>query len=82
MRNRLIVGACRYETFDEKRRGHNYALLDSVRRRLDKYEETGNQEFLVDSANCLMIEFECPTHPNPHFKAIDDGEHVQRTSCD
>lgn len=76
MRNRLVMGAMRYETFEEKRRGHSYRLLDSVRKRLDLYEETGNQEYLVDSANILMIEFECPTVPNAHFQAVDDGIHV------
>jgi len=78
MRNRLIMGGCRYETFDEKRNGHTYKLLKSVRKRLTLYEETGNQEHLVDCANLLMIEFECPTHPNPHFTPSDDSEHVEK----
>jgi hypothetical protein len=77
MRNRLIVGAIRYETFEEKKKHNKYDILSSIRRRLDAYEATGNQEYLVDSANLLMIEFECPTHPNPHFEAIDDGVHVE-----
>jgi hypothetical protein len=78
MRNRLVIGGIRYETFDEKRRGHSYRLLDSVRKRLDRYEQTGNQEYLVDSANCLMIEFECPTVPGTHFHATDDELHVEK----
>lgn len=77
MRNRLVLGAMRYETFDEKRTGHNYNLLGSVRQRLDLYEASGNQEHLVDCANILMIEFECPTHDDPHFEATDDGVHVE-----
>lgn len=76
MRNRLIIGALRYETFDEKRRNNKYDIIGSVFYRLNKYLETGNQEFLVDSANLLMIEFECPTHPTPHFESQDDGVHV------
>jgi hypothetical protein len=78
MRNRLIVGALRYETFFEKRRNNTYEIIKSILRRLHEYERTGNQEFLVDSANLLMIEFECPTHPAPHFHAIDDGTHVEK----
>lgn len=76
MRNRLIMGAIRYETFEAKRRKHNYNLLDYVRRKCDEYEATGNQECLVDAANVLMIEFDCPTHPSPHFTPGDDTSHV------
>ena len=82
MRNRLILGAMRYETLDEKRRNNKYAIIDSVLFRLEMYKETGNQEYLVDSANLLLIEFECPTHPHPHFHAHDDGVHVtERFKC-
>lgn len=81
MRNRLIMGALRYETFEEKRHtDHNYQLIESAIQRLQKYQETGNQEYLVDSANLCMIEFECPTHKNPKWDPIDDGEHVSRRS--
>jgi hypothetical protein len=72
------MGAIRYETFEEKKHNNQYKILDSIRSRLEKYEKTGNQEYLVDSANLLMIEYECPTHPHPYFEAIDDGEHVER----
>lgn len=78
MRNRLIVGACRYETFDEKRANNQYKIMESIKDRLAKYEATGNQEHLVDCANLLMIEFECPTHTNPHFEPSDDGTHVEK----
>jgi hypothetical protein len=80
MRNRLIMGAIRYQPFAEKRQGHNYDLIGSIRARLDKYEQSGNQEHLVDCANLLMIEFDCPSHPDAHFEAIDDGTHVQERS--
>jgi len=78
MRNRLIVGACRYETFDEKRHSNKYKILESIRKRLTLYEHTGNQEHLVDCANLLMIEFECPTHPNPHFSPLEDVNKVEK----
>lgn len=70
------MGAMRYETFEEKRRGHNYDILGYIDIKLSQYKVTGNQECLVDAANLLMIEFECPTHPNPHFSPEDDGIHV------
>lgn len=81
MRNRLIVGACRYETFDEKRANNQYKIMESIKDRFAKYEATGNQEHLVDCANLLMIEFECPTHTNPHFEPSDDGTHVEKVKA-
>ena len=78
MRNRLIVGACRYETFDEKRQHNTYDCIGYIRSKCDEYEATGNQECLVDLANLAMIEFECPTHPNPHFSPADDKSHVKK----
>jgi len=81
MHNRLIVGACRYETFDEKRANNQYEILEAIKQRLAKYEATGNQEHLVDCANLLMIEFECPTHSTPHFEASDDGQHVEKVKA-
>ncbi len=77
MRNRLVFGAMRYETFDEKRAYNKYDTLGYVESKVRQYRETGNQECLVDAANLLMIEFECPTHPTPHFESADDGEHVE-----
>jgi hypothetical protein len=76
MRNRLVMGAMRYETVEEKLKGNKYACLGYVRRKLDDYESDGNLECLVDAANLLMIEFAAPHHPNPHFTPGDDTSHV------
>lgn len=76
MRNRLIVGACRYETFNEKRKNNKYDCLNYIRDKLIEYEKTKNKECLVDAANLLMIEFECPTLSGTHFSASDDINHV------
>lgn len=78
MRNRLIVGALRYETFEEKMKGHNYDCLAYIRKKLDEYDSTRNLENLVDAANLLMIEFSAPSYPNTHFSPGDDTYHVQR----
>lgn len=78
MRRRLIVGAMRYQTFAEKRAGHGYDVIGSIRRRLESYESDGNLEHMVDIANLCMIEFEAPSHRNPTWKSIDDGQHVER----
>lgn len=48
--------------------------LDSLRKRITKYEETGNTEWLMDVANFAMIEFMRPAHPEAHFRATDSRE--------
>ena len=76
MRNRMITGAYRYGRLKE----NNKPLYDrtaSIRERLKLYEATGNLEHLVDVANLCLCEFVESNHPNKHFKAIDDGVHVE-----
>ena len=76
MRNRLIMGAFRYERFGPQK--SNYPTATEAIRRTLKYLESGNTEHLVDAANMLLIEFEFGKHPKKHFGAIDDGEHCQK----
>lgn len=47
--------------------------IGCLKKRLAKYEETGNTEFLADIANYAMIEFMCPQHPQAHYKPTDSG---------
>jgi hypothetical protein len=47
--------------------------LRNIEKRLQKYRETGNTEFLADIANFAMIEFKYPQHPNAHYKPTDNG---------
>lgn len=75
MRNRMVMGAYRYGTIRAKNKP-NYDRLQSIEKRLNLYKETGNDELLVDIANMCLIEFEIGTHPNKHFDAVDDGEHM------
>ncbi len=78
MRNRLIMGAIRYG-----RMGHgskpdgkpNYDRIESIRKRLEFFEKTGNAEWLIDIGNMALLMFEEKQHPNFHFKSIDDGYH-------
>jgi hypothetical protein len=81
MRNRLVMGAFRYDTFEAKRTVNKgkWDVVPSIRSRLDKYVKTGNMEHLVDIANLCMVEFVSQAHPHAHFASIDDGEHVGRT---
>lgn len=77
MRNRLAMGAFRYGLFGSKDKG-NYDNIGSAIRRLKKYEETGNVEYLIDSANLCMVEYVEGRHPNKHFSSVDDGEHTKK----
>jgi hypothetical protein len=80
MRNRLIMGALRYGLmYDTKRSGYDY--VGSMVQRAESYLADGNQEHLVDAANCALLEFvrRC-CHPSPHFHATDDNAelHVRK----
>ena len=48
--------------------------LKSLEKRIVKYRETGNAEWLVDAANFAMIEFMHPAHPEAHYRPTDSDE--------
>ena len=75
MRNRLIMGALRYGRIGAKNKP-KYDRVSSMIKRLTKFQESGNKEFLVDVANLCLLEFVECHHPKQHFSSIDDGEHV------
>lgn len=41
--------------------------IASLKTRLERYEEDGNLEWLMDIANFAMIEFMLPRHPQAHY---------------
>lgn len=77
MRNRLLMGRFRYGRMDDPSKG-DYDCIASAARRLKHYQDTGNLEHLVDVANLCLVEFLHGRHPNRHFEASDDGEHVEK----
>jgi hypothetical protein len=48
--------------------------IASLKRRLERYEEDGNTEWLMDIGNFAMIEFMHPKHPKAHFRPTDTDE--------
>lgn len=74
--NRMVLGFFRYGLITGNK--NKYANVDSAILRLQKYQETGNSEFLVDAANLCMIEFTQENHPKFHFDSIDDGIHTKQ----
>ena len=73
MRRRLIVGALRYGTQKQQAR-KQIDRIGSLRKRLNDYETTGNQEHLVDFAAIAMAEYIGPMHPNAHWTPSDDAD--------
>jgi hypothetical protein len=70
MANRMAVSYCKYGAVADAY-PHKVNALASLRARLQKYEETGNTEFLMDAANFAMIEFMHPAHEAAHFTPTD-----------
>lgn len=52
----------------------NVDAIASAKLRIEKYEQTGNTEYLADAANELMIEFMRSSHPKAHYAPSDSGE--------
>ena len=47
--------------------------LENIEKRIAKYKETGNTEFLADVANFAMIEFMYPSIPGAKYTPTDSG---------
>lgn len=81
MRDRMEVSYAKYgpvrDAYPSK-----FNAMEDLQRRLCKYIETGNTEWLIDAANFCMIEFMCPSHPRAHFKATESHESPGRESRD
>jgi len=73
-KNRMIVSFYKYGRLKVNAGEKLVDEIKSLLKRVQKYKETGNTEFLADVANFAMIEFMCPQHPNAYFKATDSNE--------
>jgi len=72
---RLTMGTYRYGTSDNHSRYDYRARLDT---KLEAYDQTGNQEFLIDALNYCVLEFMHPNRTDVYFKAEDDNNHSNR----
>lgn len=75
MRNRMIMGAFRYGLLHRDNKP-KYDHITSAIVRLQKFQESGNAEHLVDVANMCLLTFVERQHPNFHFSSADDGYHT------
>lgn len=73
-KNMMVVSYYKYGPLKDNYKKHKTInAIGSLKKRLAKYEETGNTEFLADIANFAMIEFMQPQHPNAHYAPTDAG---------
>lgn len=59
---------------------HKMDALASLQQRIEKYQQTGNTEFLMDVANFAMIEFMFPRRIGAFFQATDSDQSPGRTT--
>lgn len=73
-KDRMCVSHYKYGSLKSNSTNNFVNIIESLRMRLEMYEDTGNTEFLCDIANFAMIEFMYPQHPKAHFEVLDDGK--------
>lgn len=73
-KNRVEVSTHKYGSAEKNFRTGNVKAIPTMQLCIEKYQKTGNTEYLCDAANYLMFEFMFPQHPNAHFKATDSKD--------
>jgi hypothetical protein len=77
MRARLDVSFHKYGPASENaklQRAEGKRMLDGIGPRLNKYDSTGNTEWLIDAANFAFLEWCFPAHDDAHFRATESHE--------
>lgn len=73
-KNRVEVSFYKYGSAKKNFKNGNVNAIKTLEKCLEKYQETGNTEYLCDAANYAMFEFMFPQHPKAHFRATDSSE--------
>lgn len=73
-KNRVKTSFYKYGPAKKNFQTGNVQALPTMERCIEKYNSTGNTEYLVDAANYLMFEFMYLQHPNAHFKSTDSKD--------
>lgn len=73
-KNRVEVSYHKYGPVKKNFQTGNVQALPSMEKCIEKYNDTGNTEYLLDAANYLMFEFMYPQHPRAHFRPTDSKE--------
>lgn len=73
MLDRTAVGFFKYGLMTDAA-ANGVDQIESARKRIERYLETGNTEWLIDVANMVLIEFKHPQHPEAHYRPTDSDE--------
>ncbi len=73
-KNRIAVSLHKYGSAKINYGERLVSAIGSLKKCLQKYEETGNTEYLCDLANYAMFEYMYPQHNNAYFKTTDSSE--------
>lgn len=70
---RLVLAANRYGKINKNRK-EKYDYVAFIQRRLDKYKETGNKDWLIDVRNGCDLEYFFESHPDSHYNPVDEHD--------
>ena len=70
-KNRVAVSMHKYGNAKKNFTTGNVNAIATMKLCIDKYQSTGNTEYLCDAANYLMFEFMFPQVKGAYFKATD-----------
>lgn len=73
-KNRVETSYYKYGPARKNFAAGNVQAIPTMEWCIKKYQETGNREYLLDSANYLMFEYMFPQHPKAHFRATSSDE--------
>lgn len=73
-KNRVEVSYYKYGPARANFATGNVQALPTMEKCIEKYNATGNTEYLLDAANYLMFEFMFPQHEKAHFKSTDSKD--------
>ena len=72
--NRCMLSTFKYGHAKQNFGWHLVDALGSMQKCIDKYNQTGNTEYLCDAANYLMFEFMYPQKKDAKFEATDSKD--------
>lgn len=73
-KNAMVVSFYKYGPVKQNTTLKTEDVIASLEKRLKKYKETGNTEYLADVANFAMMEYMYPQHLNGHYRPTDGRE--------
>lgn len=73
-KNRVETSFYKYGPVRKNYKNGNIKAIPSMELCIEKYNKTGNREYLLDAANYLMFEYMYPQHPKAHFRQTPSEE--------